>query len=146
MAAFILRASGVMVIAAPLAVAVCCSAALGQSTGTLLAPPPPRTAAAGTAQQPADLKPSLPMSPTTAVPASRSAAPSAAALTPAFTADARAGLKVSKGAGILPNEHGQVWREYDLSPYTLRVRDVAKPEQAIVDWILRETGTEVWFT
>jgi hypothetical protein len=25
------------------------------------------------------------------------------------------------------------------------VRDVAKPQQAIVDWVLRETGTEVWF-
>ena len=46
---------------------------------------------------------------------------------------------------MLPNEHGQVWREYDISPYTLRVRDVAKPEQAIIDWVLRETGTEVWF-
>ena len=52
---------------------------------------------------------------------------------------------MSKGQGVLPNEHGQVWREYDISPYTLRVRDVAKPEQAIIDWILRETGTEVWF-
>jgi hypothetical protein len=54
-------------------------------------------------------------------------------------------LRISKGAGVLPNEHGQVWREYDISPYTLRVRDVAKPEQAVIDWILRETGTEVWF-
>src|SRR5262245_14968406 len=51
-------------------------------------------------------------------------------------------LKVSKGQGVLPNDHGQIWREYDISPYTLRVRDVARPEQAIVDWILRETGTE----
>ena len=58
---------------------------------------------------------------------------------------AASALKVSKGQGVLPNEHGQVWREYDISPYSLRVRDVAKPEQAIVDWILRETGTEVWF-
>ncbi len=58
----------------------------------------------------------------------------------------RSGLKVSKGQGVLPNESGQVWREYDISPYTLRVRDVAKPEQAIIDWILRETGTEVWFS
>jgi hypothetical protein len=64
---------------------------------------------------------------------------------PTYLADARAGLKVSKGQGVLPNDHGQIWREYDISPYTLRVRDVAKPEQAIVDWILRETGTEVWF-
>jgi hypothetical protein len=58
----------------------------------------------------------------------------------------RSGLKVSKGQGVLPNESGQVWREYDIASYTLRVRDVAKPEQAIIDWILRETGTEVWFS
>jgi len=64
---------------------------------------------------------------------------------PIVTADTRSHLKVSKGQGILPNDHGQVWREYDISPYTLRVRDAAKPEQAIIDWILRETGTEVWF-
>jgi len=64
----------------------------------------------------------------------------------AQVADAQSGLKVSKGAGILPNEHGQVWREYDISPYAMKVRDVARPEQAIIDWILRETGTEVWFS
>jgi hypothetical protein len=67
-------------------------------------------------------------------------------LTPAFTADNRGGLKITKGAGVLPNEHGQVWREYDISPYTNRVRDADKPEQAVIDWILRETGTEVWFS
>lgn len=53
---------------------------------------------------------------------------------------------VSKGAGVLPNDQGQVWREYDISPYTSRVTNTERPEQAIVDWILRETGTEVWFT
>ena len=45
----------------------------------------------------------------------------------------------------LPNNHGQVWKQYNLAPYTSRV-DVTHPEQAIVDWILRETGTEMWFT
>jgi len=54
-------------------------------------------------------------------------------------------LKVTKGSGTLPNQHGQVWREYDLTPYTTRIKDTPKPEQAIVDWILRETGTELWF-
>lgn len=58
----------------------------------------------------------------------------------------RAVTHVSKGTGTLPNEHGQVWREYDIRPYTSRVENIAKPEQAIVDWILRETGTEVWFS
>ncbi len=54
--------------------------------------------------------------------------------------------RVTKGTGVLPNAHGQVWREYDISPYTSRVKSTEKPEQAIVDWILRETGTDVWFS
>lgn len=45
----------------------------------------------------------------------------------------------------LPNDQGQVLRKYDISRYTDRVTSTNKPEQAIVDWILRETGTEVWF-
>ncbi|HUG92364.1 MAG TPA: hypothetical protein VML55_16110, partial [Planctomycetaceae bacterium] len=53
---------------------------------------------------------------------------------------------VSKGNGTLPNEHGQQWLEYDISSYTSRVTSATKPEQAVVDWILRETGTDVWFT
>lgn len=44
----------------------------------------------------------------------------------------------------LPNDKGQVWRTYDISPYTTRVTSTARPEQAIVDWILRETGYETW--
>jgi hypothetical protein len=44
----------------------------------------------------------------------------------------------------LPNKYGQVWREYDISPYTLRVTSTKRPEQAIVDWILQETGYEAW--
>lgn len=46
----------------------------------------------------------------------------------------------------LPNEAGQIWREYDISPYTLRVHTTARPELAIVDWILRETGYQAWHT
>ncbi|HYO23877.1 MAG TPA: hypothetical protein VEQ85_02925 [Lacipirellulaceae bacterium] len=52
--------------------------------------------------------------------------------------------QVSKGSGTLPNEHGQVWREYDITPYTIRNTTSVHPEQAIVDWILRETGYEAW--
>ncbi|MBN2024907.1 MAG: hypothetical protein JW809_19175 [Pirellulales bacterium] len=44
----------------------------------------------------------------------------------------------------LPRGHGQIWREYDLSEYTLRVTATARPEQAVIDWILRETGYEAW--
>ncbi|NQT14411.1 MAG: hypothetical protein HQ582_16770 [Planctomycetes bacterium] len=52
--------------------------------------------------------------------------------------------RVTSGNGQLPNDGGQLWREYDISPYTLRVESTARPEQAIVDWILRETGYEMW--
>ena len=46
------------------------------------------------------------------------------------------------GPATLPNAQGQVWREYDISPYTVRVTSTNRPEQAIVDWVLRETGYE----
>lgn len=45
----------------------------------------------------------------------------------------------------LPRTAGQVWKTYDLRPYTSKLAKDHKPQQAIVDWILRETGTEVWF-
>jgi hypothetical protein len=52
--------------------------------------------------------------------------------------------RVTKGAGTLPNDQGQVWREYDITPYTRRIASSNHPEQLIVDWILRETGYEAW--
>jgi hypothetical protein len=54
--------------------------------------------------------------------------------------------QVTKGTASLPQDKGQVWREYDIRPYTQRVTTTARPEQAIVDWILRETGYETWHT
>jgi hypothetical protein len=74
-------------------------------------------------------------------PKSAAAPPSAVA-----TASAHSALRVTKGSGVLPNEHGQIWREYDLSPYTAAVKDHDRPQQAVVDWILRDTGTDVWFS
>lgn len=56
----------------------------------------------------------------------------------------RPSTQVTSGSGTLPNDQGQLWREYDISPYTLRVATTNRPEQAIVDWILRETGYEAW--
>jgi len=53
---------------------------------------------------------------------------------------------VSSGDGVLPNNHGQVWREYDIAAYTSQVTTTERPEQALIDWILRDTGTEVWFS
>jgi hypothetical protein len=64
----------------------------------------------------------------------------------ARTFQERSGNTARSAPGILPNDAGQVWRQYDISPYTLRVKNKAKPEQAIIDWILRETGTDVWFS
>ncbi len=46
----------------------------------------------------------------------------------------------------LPREAGQVWHEYDIRPFTSQFADRERPEQLIVDWVLRETGTECWFT
>jgi hypothetical protein len=45
----------------------------------------------------------------------------------------------------LPNQAGQHWVEYDIRPFTKVVKGVDKPQQILVDWILRETGTDVWF-
>ncbi len=52
--------------------------------------------------------------------------------------------KVTAGPGTLPNDAGQVWKDYDISSYTTRVTTTNRPEQAIIDWVLRETGYEVW--
>ena len=66
-------------------------------------------------------------------------------LAPLSPAGARAPIaRVTTGAGGLPNDAGQVWRDYDISPYTARVTSTNRPEQAIRDWILRETGYEAW--
>lgn len=54
--------------------------------------------------------------------------------------------KVTSGSGKLPNDAGQIYREYDISHYSLRVASTHMPEQAIIDWILRDTGYEAWHT
>jgi len=52
----------------------------------------------------------------------------------------------SAAGGSLPSDAGQVWHEYDISSYTTRVTSTKRPEQAIIDWILRDTGYEAWHT
>ncbi len=54
--------------------------------------------------------------------------------------------RVSRTMSQLPNKAGQVWREYDISPYTTQITSSDQPEKAVLDWVLRETGTEMWFT
>jgi hypothetical protein len=44
----------------------------------------------------------------------------------------------------LPTSQGQVWREYDLRPYLTRVRGMEQPQRPVIEWILRETGTDNW--
>ena len=45
----------------------------------------------------------------------------------------------------LPAANGQQWIEYDIRPYTQNLKNVERPQQVIIDWIIRETGTDVWF-
>lgn len=52
----------------------------------------------------------------------------------------------SMANGQLPRNANQQMRQYDLSRYTNSLGKIDKPEQAVVDWVLRETGTDVWFT
>jgi hypothetical protein len=109
----------------------------------------------GRSIDPAGSSPGVPRTPT--APPSNVLAPNPAPLAPAASTSSRdlipvepaaprAGLKITKGNGTLPNEHGQVWREYDISPYTTSVTESDRPQQAVIDWILRETGTDVWFS
>lgn len=56
------------------------------------------------------------------------------------------GVGRTSGGGQLPRTAGQEHRIYDLRPYTGYLTRLDHPEQAVVDWVLRETGTDVWFT
>ena len=55
--------------------------------------------------------------------------------------------KISATMEKIPQDHGQIWREYDITPYTqgrkLPTGSIL-PEQALIDWILRQTGTTMW--
>jgi len=50
------------------------------------------------------------------------------------------------GGGSLPRGAGQEHRVYDLRSYTGYLTKEDRPHQAVVDWVLRETGTDVWHT
>lgn len=86
-------------------------------------------------------------SPPANMPPQPAAAPSFTAQNPPSLARAPQGNANGKMAiGDLPKELGQYWQEYDLTPYTGYLPNNPKPHQAIIDWILRETGTDLWFT
>ncbi len=52
----------------------------------------------------------------------------------------------SSGPPKLPSDAGQYYEEYDIKPYTKELSTIDRPQQAIMDWVLRETGTDAWFT
>jgi hypothetical protein len=54
------------------------------------------------------------------------------------------GIKVQQKLD-LPNQSGQYWTEYDLKPYTAALKNIDRPQQAVIDWIIRETGSDLWF-
>ena len=89
-------------------------------------------------------QPAPPASPPAAAARTDNAGKANGASPPGTTTGRPPVARVTGGNGTLPNEHGQLWREYDISSYTLRVTSTKRPEQAIVDWILRETGYEAW--
>jgi hypothetical protein len=131
-----------------LLILVVAHAAAAQTAGNAVAPGAAWHNAAGAVQQAsatapvASDPPATPVTPATRLTPSvaRPAAP--AAVAPA--APRRAIAQYTEGNTTLPNTAGQIWREYDISPYTLRVTSTNRPEQAVVDWILRETGYEAW--
>jgi hypothetical protein len=68
---------------------------------------------------------------------------------PIGTADPVLGNRVAKISNQLreiPKDAEQIWREYDITPYTKgrKFSDGSQPEQTIIDWILRQTGTKIW--
>lgn len=73
-----------------------------------------------------------------------------AAGAPAATAAPGSTLRTQRTGGggtpNLPSDAGQYWEQYDLRPYTKELTTVDRPHQAVIDWILRDTGTDAWFT
>ncbi len=86
----------------------------------------------------------LPLPPETG-PGGATETPPSLQTTAGGTAKSPVGVASSPG-GALPQGNGQVHRVYDLRPYTGYLTKHDRPHQAIVDWIIRETGSALWFT
>ena len=89
------------------------------------------------------------------IPAENDAAPASASLRDNILIASRDSIlgeriaKISATMEKIPQESGQLWREYDITPYTQGRNfppGVIPPEQMLVDWILRKTGTTQWHT
>lgn len=101
---------------------------------------------AGVVCAPDSLSQGLPMPPGMVASANGETPPSLQA-GPSGSTGKPAAVGVSSAAGgALPQGNGQVHRVYDLRPYTGYLTKHDRPHQAIVDWIIRETGTDLWFT
>jgi hypothetical protein len=50
--------------------------------------------------------------------------------------------KISATMEKIPQDNGQIWREYDITPYTQGRKTPlgSPPEQVLIDWILRQTN------
>ena len=65
----------------------------------------------------------------------------------AFSQEAFTGPKIAaatKGLSALPNDAGQYWMVYDISPYTKLYPSLTAPQKAITSWILYDTGEDFW--
>jgi hypothetical protein len=43
----------------------------------------------------------------------------------------------------LPKDAGQYWVEFDLKPYTMALKGVDRPQQAVIDWIIDRKSTRL---
>ena len=59
-------------------------------------------------------------------------------------ADAEAEPVGDDAASGLPPEPGQQWKTFNIARYTSLAHSQGSPQNAIVDWIFRRTGTSVW--
>src|SRR5690606_33640842 len=82
---------------------------------------PPSDAAADRYGAPGASAPAAPSASQTANSYPATSSPASAPITPIGAAPQPTRARVSKGSGSLPNDQGQVWREYDITPYTNRV-------------------------
>lgn len=81
--------------------------------------------------------------------ASRPSGPAASSVSSQSPLSQNGGAAVSAlggGGGELPSNAGQIYDTLDLRPYTGYLTKHDRPHQAVVDWILRDTGTDMWFT
>ena len=72
-----------------------------------------------------------------------------AALPPPRDPDPALGVRLAESVefsvnGVLPNDHGQIGRAYNITPYTNRPTQSQSPQNTIINWVLRRTGNEIW--